>query len=193
LAGRQLRAGFWFHLFYHLGRVLTYAILGAVVGWLGSAITVTGSLRYMTHIVLVCSDLFVVLVGLGSIGIFPAFNLIDLDSRVSFRSLGTGVQRLLRLPPALVALPLGILLGFIPCGFVYAMALTAAQTIDPWHGSLIMLSFGFGTLPALLLFGGAAQWLTAAARIWMLRGAGLLVVIMGLYNLLRHLQLMGIL
>lgn len=193
LAGKRLQVGPWFHLFYHLGRISTYALIGAAVGWLGSAIVLTDAIRDMARIILVCSDLFIVLVGFGSLGIFPAFNLIDLDSRFSLRALGGGVQRLLRLPHSLIAFPLGLLLGLLPCGFVYAMALTAAQTTDIWYGSLIMLSFGAGTLPALLLFGGAAQWLTHTTRRWMLRGAGIVVISMGLYNLYRHLQQMGVL
>lgn len=192
LAGSQLQAGRWFHLLYHLGRIITYTLIGAVVGWLGSAIVLTDAIRDVTRIVLVCSDLFIILVGLGSLGIFPAFNLIDLDSRFSLHTLGGGVQRLLRLPRFLIAFPLGLLLGLLPCGFVYAMALTAAQTTDIWRGSLVMFSFGAGTLPALLLFGGTAQWLTRATRCWMLRGAGIVVIAMGLYSMYRHLHLMGV-
>jgi len=57
----------------------------------------------------------------------------------------------------------------------------------------VMVSFGFGTVPALLIFGSAAHWLSNRARGWMLRGAGVMVALMGLLNLLRHLQIMGFL
>ena len=54
-----------------------------------------------------------------------------------------------------------------------------------------MLFFGLGTMPALFLVGSAAQLLKANARGWMLRGAGLGVAFMGLYNLAGHIQMMG--
>jgi sulfite exporter TauE/SafE len=71
--------------------------------------------------------------------------------------------------------------------------MTAAQSGAPLRGGLILAAFGAGTLPALLFFGGAAQWLSARARAWMLRGAGLVVAFMGLYNLIRHLRILSIL
>ena len=58
--------------------------------------------------------------------------------------------------------------------------------------ALVMIFFGLGTFPALLAFGSAAQWLGSRARGWMLRGAGIVVVLMGLVNLFRHLQIIGL-
>jgi len=77
----------------------------------------------------------------------------------------------------------------LPCGFLYAMAITAAQSTDSLHGAAIMVAFGIGTMPALFLVGSAAQWFVSK-RSWMLRLAGLLVALMGSYNLFRHLGLM---
>ena len=71
------------------------------------------------------------------------------------------------------------------------MALAAAQSANPVTGSLTLLAFGLGTVPALLLFGGTAQLLSLRARNWMLRGAGLLVAVIGALHLWRHLQLLG--
>ncbi|PLX94038.1 MAG: sulfite exporter TauE/SafE family protein, partial [Desulfuromonas sp.] len=88
------------------------------------------------------------------------------------------------------ALPLGLLFGFLPCGFLYAMALTAAQSADSLRGAGIMLAFGVGTLPALFLVGSAARWF-AVRRGWMLRAAGLLVAMMGSYNLAQHIKLLS--
>ncbi|MDD1650657.1 MAG: sulfite exporter TauE/SafE family protein, partial [Methylococcaceae bacterium] len=65
------------------------------------------------------------------------------------------------------------------------------QSADVTTGALMLLAFGIGTVPALLLFGTATQWLGTRARLWMLRLAGLLVAGMGAVNLFRHLRLMG--
>lgn len=192
MAGNRLRAGFGFQLLYHAGRVCTYSLLGALAGWLGSAITLTDQLRDVTRLLLVFSDLFIILVGLGSAGVLPFFRLVDLENPIPFNVLQRSVQYCLRLPPALAALPLGLLLGLLPCGLVYTMIITAAQTLTVGQGALLMTSFGFGTVPALLLFGGATQWLTQTMRRWMLCGAGIMVVIIGLYQLYRHLKLMSV-
>lgn len=79
---------------------------------------------------------------------------------------------------------LGVALGFLPCGFLYA-ALAAAATADPLHGALAMLAFGLGTVPALVLVGIAGQatgrvWQRATARLApavMLINAGLLAAL----------------
>jgi sulfite exporter TauE/SafE len=96
-----------------------------------------------------------------------------------------------KLPPALAALPQGLLFGFIPCGYLYAVAITAAQSAEVTTGALMLLAFGLGTAPSLLIFGSATHWLSGRARTWMLRIAGLLVTGMGVINLLKHLSLMG--
>jgi hypothetical protein len=81
--------------------------------------------------------------------------------------------------------------GFLPCGYLYAVAITAAQSADAATGALMLLAFGIGTAPSLLIFGGATQWLGIRARTWMLRSAGLLVAGMGIVNLIRHMKMMG--
>lgn len=192
LSDKGRRSGVAFHLLYHTGRLITYIGIGLLVGWLGSAIAYTDVFSGFARVILLSSDLFVILVGLGSAGLFRPLNLLDLECAGPVRSLAAAVRALRHLPATLSALPLGLLFGFIPCGFLYAMALTAAQSAAPLSGALIMLTFGLGTLPALLVFGGAAQWLSERARAWMLRGAGGMVALMGGYHLLQHLRMMGI-
>jgi len=184
--------GAWsFHLLYNVGRVATYTLIGAVVGWLGSALAYTDRFSEVTRALLLVSDLFIILVGLGTAGLLAGLNVSKLDFPGPLHAMTAAVQRLRQLPPALSALPLGLLFGFLPCGYLYAVAITAAQSADVATGALMLLAFGLGTVPALLVIGTAAQWLGSRARLWMLRGAGLLVAGMGGINLYRHLQLMG--
>jgi len=187
--GRQ--GGVPFHLLYNLGRIVTYTLIGLLVGWLGSAIAYTDIFRQATRAVLVGSDLFVVLIGLGTAGAFSRLNVMRLEFPGPVRAMTVAVGGVRKLPPPLAGFSLGLLFGFLPCGFLYAMAITAAQSAAPHRGALVMFAFGLGTAPALFSFGGAAQWLSRRARLWMLRGAGLMVAAMGIYNLLRHLKMMG--
>ena len=186
------RPGGWsFHLLYNIGRIVTYTVIGALVGWLGSALAYTDRFREMTLALLLFSDLFIILVGLGTAGLFAGLNAASLDFPGPLRAMSGAVTRLRRLPAGLAALPLGLLFGFLPCGYLYAVAISAAQSADPLLGAATMLAFGLGTAPALLLFGGAAQWLGTRARVWMLRVAGVAVAGMGVVNLVRHLQMTG--
>ncbi|MCM2265987.1 MAG: sulfite exporter TauE/SafE family protein [Desulfuromonadales bacterium] len=182
--------GWSFHLLYNTGRVATYTLIGALVGWLGSALAYTDRFREVTRLLLIGSDLFIILVGLGSAGLFAWLNIARLDMPGPLHAMTTAVQGLRRLPPALAALPLGLLFGFLPCGYLYAVAITAAQSADVATGALTLLAFGLGTVPALLLVGTAAQWLGTRARLWMLRAAGVLVAAMGVVNFIRHIRLM---
>jgi len=191
LSATGRRGGWSFHLLYNAGRLVTYTLIGAMVGWLGSALAYTDRFHTITRTLLVASDLFIILLGFGTAGLFTGLNLARLDFPGPLRAMTKAVQRLRQLPPALAALPLGLLFGFLPCGYLYAVAITAAQSADATTGALMLLAFGIGTVPALLLFGTATQWLGTRARLWMLRLAGLLVAGMGAVNLLRHLRLMG--
>ena len=186
------KGGWLFHLLYNTGRVATYTFIGAIVGWLGSALAYTDQFKIVTRSLLLCSDLFVILVGLGTAGMFTWLNVAKLDFTGPMRLMTTAVSGLRRLPPALAALPLGLLFGFIPCGYLYAVAITAAQSASIVTGALMLLAFGLGTAPSLFFFGGAAHWLSGKARTWMLRTAGLVVAGMGVINLVKHLRMMGI-
>ncbi len=190
-AGRK--GGWWFHLLYNAGRITTYTFIGALVGWLGSALAYTDRFKLVTRSLLLASDVFVILIGLGTAGLFAWLNVSRLDFPGPMQAMTFAVRRLRRLPPAFAALPLGLLFGFIPCGWLYQIAITAAQSASVVTGALMLLAFGLGTAPSLLLLGGTAHWMSGRARVWMLRTAGLVVAAMGGLNLFRHLHMMGLL
>ena len=185
------RGGILFHLFYNTGRIITYTSVGWLVGWLGSAFAYANTLAGVARILLIGSDIFVILLGLGSAGLFSRLklNVMQLEFPGPVQKITMLVSQLKKLPPALASLPLGLIMGFLPCGFLYAMIIAAGQSAAPDKGALIMLSFGLGTMPALFLFGSAAHWLTTGTRVIMLRWAGIMVALMGAYNLYRHLVL----
>ncbi len=186
------KGGWFFHLLYNTGRITTYTFIGAIVGWFGSALAYTDKFKIITRSLLVGSDIFVILVGLGTAGLFGWLNATKLDFPGPMQLMTAATGQLRKLPPALAALPLGLLFGFIPCGYLYAVAITAAQSASVTTGALMLLAFGLGTAPSLFFFGGAAHWLSGKARTWMLRIAGLVVAGMGIVNLLKHLRMMGV-
>jgi len=187
--GRQ--GGLLFQALYHLGRITTYTLIGLAVGWIGSAIAYTDSFREISRVVLIGSDLFIIVIGLGTAGALQTLNIMRLDFPGP-TALFVKLSNKLRCMPAwLSALPLGLVMGLLPCGFLYAVAITAAQTASPGQASLVMLGFGLGTIPALFLFGGTTAWLGERSRAWMLRSAGILVSFMGVLNLIKHLRMLA--
>jgi len=186
------KSGWLFHLLYNAGRIVTYTFIGAVVGWLGSALAYTDQFKIVTRSLLVGSDIFIILVGLGTAGLFSWLNASKLDFPGPMQLMTAATPRLRRLPPVLAALPLGLLFGFIPCGYLYAVAITAAQSASIITGALMLLAFGIGTAPSLFFFGSATHWLSGKVRTWMLRIAGIVVASMGFINLFKHLRMMGI-
>lgn len=191
LAGGGRRRGPLFHLLYNLGRILTYTVIGAAVGWLGSAVAYTDIFSHVSRLVLVASDLFVIGLGLGTAGLFARFNLMQLEFSGLVPALSRTAARIGRTPGPLVGFPLGLVMGFLPCGFLYAVAITAAQSAHPLRGALVLLAFGLGTLPGLLVFGSGAHWLGQKLRQGMMRTAGVAVALMGVYNLYQHGRLLG--
>lgn len=180
-----------FQALYHAGRITTYSLIGALVGWLGSVLAYANQFHGMMRLALVGSDLFIIVIGLGTAGLLRRLNIMQLNLPGTARAIGYGARLLSRLPRSVSALPLGLLMGFLPCGFLYSMAIAAAQTSSITRGSLTMLFFGLGSSPALVLFGSTIDWLGQRSRAWMLRTAGLLVAAMGLYHLGQHISLLG--
>lgn len=185
--------GILFHVLYNAGRLLTYVCIGMVAGLAGSLFSKTQTFSILSQGLLILADLFVILIGLRTTGLFRQISFIRLEFKNSTGLMTRAVARLRELPAAAAALPMGLLMGFLPCGFLYAIALAAAGRGSAVQGGVIMLAFGLGTLPSLFLFGAAVHWLSTSLRVELMRWAGFMVVFIGWYNLYQHLRIMGLL
>ena len=171
---------------YHLGRVTTYAAVGAVMGLVGSFVDVAGRLAGAQRVVSVAAGLAMVAMGLGAAGI--AGWARRLEARATDRVVAA-VRGLLEGGGPGRLYPLGLLLGLLPCGLSYSIFVGSAATGAPVPGMLLALAFGLGTTPALLLAGAAATLLSQRLRGWLYRAGGLLVAVLGALFLLRGLGL----
>jgi sulfite exporter TauE/SafE len=165
---------------YHLGRVTTYAALGAVMGLSGSFVNVAGRLAGLSDAVAILAGALMVLFGLGAAGVSGP--LERLTARGTAR-LTAGARTLLGGGAPLY--PLGLALGFLPCGLSWTAFLGAAATGGPLPGFLAALAFGLGTVPGLLVAGAAAAAFGQRARGGLHRLGGLLVAVLGLAFVLR--------
>jgi sulfite exporter TauE/SafE len=168
---------------YHLGRVTTYALLGAVMGLTGSFLNVAGRLAGFSDAVAVAAGALMILSGIGATGV--AGPLERFTARASTRL--TVLARSLLAGGAGGLYPLGLVLGFLPCGLSWTAFLGAAATGGPVPGFLAALAFGLGTVPGLLAAGLLAAAFGQRARGVLHRLGGLLIAFLGLLFLLRGL------
>ena len=174
-------------LLYHLGRIITYVILGGVVAVAGSFAMVVAHIERLQKGVMVFAGALIVLLGLAMAGWLPIGRIFGNHSSPG-RWISKGFGRLLKVKSAIVYLPLGLLLGLLPCGPVYTALLGAARvgmegnTIyqGMLNGMGLMAAFGMGTVPALLLVAKLADmgWLKSRAIIY--KAGAVLMIVAGL-------------
>jgi len=174
------RKMFPYVLNYNLGRILSYGVAGLIVGLLSSPLT-----QLNAHWVLqILSVIVMVSMGLYLAGWFPKFARAERIGAPIWKFLQPFGQKLLPVKKIRQAFFLGIVWGWLPCGLVYAALAVAATAGDPVKGGLVMLSFGAGTLPAVMGAGLFTGLLASFARNKRLRQvAGLSIILVALATL----------
>jgi hypothetical protein len=165
---------------YNLGRVVSYVVMGAAVALLGQ--TLVDSIPRLAAPVRLLSGLLIVLVGLQVAFNWRALAPIEKAGASLWQRIAPAAQNLLPVTSKPRALGLGLLWGWLPCGLVYSVLLLAATTANALTGGLVMLAFGIGTMPAMIVTGLSASKLSTFMSRRRL-GAGLLIVVLGLATL----------
>jgi len=181
--------GFLHHLAFHLGRILTYGILGALVAGL---LTTVGFSFYwdMRGSFLLTGGLLMVLLGLVFLKVFPLPAFLTRHS-TPFQLLGDRfLPSLLKKPGSLPKMAIGAACGLLPCSLTSSMLIKAALTENIAEGAMTMVAFGLGTFPALLAMGISASLLTLKVRIIGERVAALSVIAMGLFLMFKGARLL---
>lgn len=179
-AGRPWRM----HLAYNGGRITSYTVAGFIAGWLGSVGLLLNGMLPVQLALYVAANLMLIALGLHLAGMTRFLS--------RFESLGAALWRVVsplgkRLMPANTigrAYRLGLIWGWLPCGLVYSVLATAIFTGDAVAGAAIMLAFGLGTLPNLMLAGLFWRKLRdVTARPHVREAAGALVLLLGVVGL----------
>jgi sulfite exporter TauE/SafE len=171
--GTRLRA----NLGYNAGRILTYALLGAIAGATGGGISKLAGLASGARIF---AGAAMIVAGILMVAHFPTTGLIHIQTKA--------IGRRLLAPNKFT---LGLSLGFLPCGLIYAALLKAVDTGDALHGALTMLTFGAGTAIALLTLGAASsfvrlpRWSNRLAAVCIV-AAGIILIWRGIMNPVCH-------
>ena len=167
-------------LAYNLGRILSYATAGLLIGLAGWAVANSPAALFMR----VLAGLLLIAMGLYLAGWWSGLTRIESLGRGLWRYIQPVANRLLPVSSLPRALLLGALWGWLPCGLVYSTLLWSASQGNALDSALLMLAFGLGTWPVLLATGLAAERVTALLRKRSVRMAGgLLVILFGIWTL----------
>lgn len=175
------------HLAYSTGRVMSYTVLGAVAGALGTGLWQSATWLPVQVISLGLMAASLIIVGLYLLGWRVIADASEVVGRVLWRFLQPTAARTLRhAGGSLHLVGAGAIWGLLPCGMVYSVLLMALASADLITGASIMLMFGLGTVPNLLLIGGFANYLTSLQRSrWLRQIVGGAIVAYGVLMLLR--------
>ncbi|MCG6964950.1 MAG: sulfite exporter TauE/SafE family protein [Chromatiaceae bacterium] len=168
-------------LAYNAGRIGSYTLAGALMGALGFYFSSLLPVQVAQRVLLTFAGLFLVLMGLYLAGWWNGLSRIERAGGLLWRRIEPLGRGLLPVRSARHGFVLGLLWGWLPCGLVYSALVWTVAAGGAAQGALLMLAFGLGTLPNLLLMGVAAAQLNRWIRKPAIRSiAGGLVILFGL-------------
>ena len=171
-------------LLYNLGRVITYAIFGAVLGLFSNRIVVIGLQQYTSIILGVIIVLYVITprkykAKLSSTKIYSSIN----------NSIRKGFNKVTQSKSTTSFLLIGIINGFLPCGLVYVALAGALSTGGALSGAIFMAFFGLGTLPIMFITSVAGKYINVGVRRKINKLVPVFAFILGVIFILRGLNL----
>ena len=178
------RQPFRFHLAYNLGRIASYVLAGALAGLLGSLAFLSAHLLPLQQGLYLLSQAMLILLGLYLAGLNQGVLILEQAGGGVWRRVQPFLAKVLPVRSTRQALAAGVLWGWLPCGLVYSVLISALAAGSASRGASLMLAFALGTLPNLLFMGWAADSLRGFTRHpWVRRIAGLTVVGLGVWGL----------
>ncbi|MEM1486180.1 sulfite exporter TauE/SafE family protein [Oscillospiraceae bacterium PP1C4] len=166
---------------YNLGRVISYTVIGGIVGALGSVISFSGAAKGAVAII---AGVFMVIMGLNMLNIFPWLRKFNLRMP---KFLTNGISTKNNSP-----FYVGLLNGLMPCGPLQAMQLYALSSGSPIKGAISMLLFSLGTVPLMFGFGAVSSMLSKKFTSKMMAVSAVLVIILGTGMFSTGMSLSGI-
>ena len=174
-------------LAYNAGRISSYTLAGLIAGGLGAASLSLAGLQQTQQILASLAGLVMILLGLYMAGIWHGVIVIEKAGARLWKHLEPAGRRFMPVRTPWQAIPFGMVWGWLPCGLVYTVLISSLSAGSMLKGGILMLVFGIGTLPSLLLMGTLANQVARWTRQPTVRLlAGLSVCILGLLMVLRQ-------
>jgi uncharacterized protein len=180
-----------FNLLLNLGRILSYSLVGLAIGSIGSILIAGGQLAGigsdLRRGLAILTGVMLIWFGLGQIQPtwLPALPMLHPIAGKLHDRLSKLMLQLADISPIF----LGLLWGFMPCGFLYAAQIKAAETGDPQKAMMTMLGFGLGTLPMMLGVGISTAFLSRDRRSQLFRLGGWVTITIGVLTLTRSSEM----
>lgn len=171
-------------LLYNGGRILTYALLGLVMGSLGWGLAFSTSQQSLS----IATGVVLVVIWLMPAQISSHISPLGPIARFSSRIKGK-FSALLKARSYQALFLLGLLNGLLPCGLVYVALAGAAVTGNAFQGMAYMALFGLGTLPMMLAVSLASQWISVSRRVWLTKLAPGFTLVLAFLLIMRGLNL----
>ncbi|WP_312700527.1 sulfite exporter TauE/SafE family protein [Sedimentibacter sp.] len=165
-------------LYYNAGRVISYTVLGGIIGAVGSVFSLSFKSKAAVQII---AALFMIVMGLNMFG-FSFFRKLQIKLPHSFCKFKNKSSS-----PFIV----GLLNGFMPCGPLQTMQIFALGTGSPVKGALSMLMFSLGTVPLMLTFGALSGLLSKGYTKRLLKLSGVMIIVLGIIMGNRGLSILG--
>ncbi len=174
------------HIFFNIGRIISYTAFGAVLGLLGSFVRIS---PFASGIMVIVASVVMILLGFQMLNVFPSLRRFQPKMPRIFTN---SIQGLSSTNNRAAPLLLGASTFFLPCGFTQALQLYALTTGSALTGALTMLVFSLGTLPALLAVGAISSFVQGTFRRYFFRFAGAAVLLIGIVSVTNGLVLTGV-
>lgn len=173
-------AGSWLLVGYNVGRILSYSVAGAIVGslsWLMKDHGIILSLRTFAGLMLVAMGLYVAQWWQG-------LTAVEKSGGYLWQFVRPLASKLLPVNNLPQAIALGVLWGWLPCGLVYSTLIWASAASDWSLSAQLMMMFGLGTLPTMLLTGFLAHRVKQLMQQRLTRQvSGVIIIVFGLYTI----------
>lgn len=190
--GGKSGAAWSIHLAYNLGRISSYAVAGALMGTLGSLGLLLNNWLPVQLTLYVAANLMMVALGLYLTGWTRTLAFTERAGQWLWQRVQPATRRFLPVRSVAQAFPLGMLWGWLPCGMVYSVLAMTLLSGSAARGAAIMLAFGLGTLPNLMLAGLLLVRFRSVIQGRALRlGSGLIVLAFGVWGLFNATALGG--
>ncbi|MDF2819621.1 MAG: heavy metal transporter [Clostridiales bacterium] len=172
-------------ILYNLGRVISYTVVGGIVGGLGSVISFSGEAKGLVQLI---AGAFMVIMGLNMLNLFPWLRRLNPRMpKIFARKINQ--QKIKNRNSSLYV---GLLNGLMPCGPLQAMQIYALSTGSPIKGALSMLLFSLGTVPLMFGLGALSSILSKKFTHKMTSASAVLVVFLGIFMFNSGIGLSGI-
>ncbi len=174
-------------MMFHVGRIVSFFILGGVIGAVGSAFTLSTIATFILGVIIA---IVMFILGINLLDVFPWAKKLQLSMP---KFLGKNALSVSKFNHTLTPLLVGVATFFLPCGFTQSMQIYTLGTGSFLKGGLSMLSFALGTLPvlALISFSSFSIQNNKNSGIFF-KSAGLIVIMFALFNLINSLVVIGV-